>query len=214
MSMTVRFIFILICLCNALLAAASVSANDILDLSNENELLESELALAQKAQVYFIFNLKDKKIYIKTRGASMRELSIDQVKGWNLPTSVKPHPLLKKSSLFKPRREDIKPQEKETAITDKFEIDALELDDMPSRFNLILDDGVVITVRPRPGGILSYLETRGSSLGWYISRPLLTLWGFLGKRPHSSLYISMEKTDAQSLYWSFYEGSQCIIYKP
>jgi len=212
--MTVRFIFILICLCNALFAAASVSANDILDLSNENELLESELALAQKAQLYFIFNLKDKKIYMKTRGASMRELPIDQVKRWNLPTSVKPHPLLKKSSLFKPRREDIKPQEKEAGSSDKFEIDALELDDMPSRFNLIRDDGVVITVRPMPRGVLSYLENMGFSLFWHISRPLLTVRDFLGKKPQSYLYLSMEKTDAQSLYWSFYEGSQCIIYNP
>lgn len=212
--MTVRFVFILICLCNALFAAASVSADDILDLSNENELLESELTLAQKAHVYFIFNLKDKNIYMKTRGASMREMPIDQVKGWNLPASVKPHPLFKKSSLFKPRREDIKPQEKETAITDKFEIDALELDDMPSRFKLILDGYVTITVRPTPRGALPYLENMGDSLLWHISRPLLTLWGFLGKRPHSSLFLSMEKTDAQSLYWSFYEGSQCIIFNP
>lgn len=214
MRMTVRFVIILICLCNALFAAARVSADDILDLRHENELLESELALARKAQVYFIFNLKDKNIYLKTRGASMRELPINQVRGWNLPASVKPHPLVKKSSKFKPRREEIYPGGKETATTDTFEIDALELADMPSRYNLILDDNVVITVQPKPGGILSYLENSGYSLGWYISRPLLTLWGALAKRPHSYLYISMEKTDAQSLYWSFYEGSQCIIYNP
>ena len=214
MSMTVRFIFILICLCNALFAAANVSANDILDLSIENELLESELALAQKAKVYFIFNLKDKKVYIRARGATLKELPIVKVKAWNLRIPAKPQALLKRSTLFKPRREDIKPQEKETAPSDKFEIDALELDDMPSRFNLILDGGVEITVRPTPRGVLSYLENIGYSLFWHISRPLLTVWSFLGKQPYSSLYISMGKTDAQSLYWSFYEGSQCIIYTP
>lgn len=214
MSITVRFIFILIYICNALFAAANVSANDILDLTIENELLESELALARKAKVYFIFNLKDKKVYMKTRGVTLRELSIVKVKAWNLRIPAKPQVLLKRSTLFKPRREDIKPQEKETGSSDKFEIDALELDDMPSRFNLVLDNGVVITVRPTPRGVLSHLENMGNSLFWHLSRPLLTVWGFLGKKPYSSLYLSMEKTDAQSLYWSFSEGSQCIIYNP
>ena len=212
--MTVRFVFILICLCNALFAAANVSADDIHDLSIENELLESELALAQKAKVYFIFNLKDKKVYIRARGATLKELPIVKVKAWNLYIPAKPQALLKRSTLFKPRREDIKPQEKETGSSDKFEIDALELDDMPSRFNLILDDYVTITVRPTSHGVLSYLGNMGYSLLWHISRPLITLWGFLGKKPYSSIYISMEKMDAQSLYWSFYEGSQCIIYNP
>lgn len=194
--------------------ATAVAADEIQDLRYENEVLESELALAQKAQVYFIFNLKDKKIYLKTRGATKKELPIDQIKGWNLPLSARPHPLLKKSSLFRPRREEIDPKQKETAATDKFEIDALELDDMPSRFNLILDDGLVVTIRSKPVGILSYLESGASSLGLYVSRPLFTLWGHLSKRPYSSLYVSMDKIDAQSLYWSFYEGSQSIIYNP
>lgn len=212
--MTVRFIFILICFCNALFAAANVSANEILDLSIENELLESELALARKAKVYFIFNLKDKKVHVRARGATLKELPIVKVKAWNLRIPPLPRALLKRSTMFKPRREDIKPQEKETGSSGKFEIDALELDDMPSRFNLILDGGVGITVRPTPRGVLSYIENTGYSLFWHVSRPLLTVWGSLGKKPYSSLYISMEKTDAQSLYWSFYEGSQCIIYNP
>ncbi|MBM2838126.1 MAG: hypothetical protein HW415_751 [Deltaproteobacteria bacterium] len=214
MTTIVRFTFILLYLCVALFDATNVSANDILDLSIENELLESELALSQKAKVYFIFNLKDKKVSMRTRGATLKELPIVKVKAWNLRIPVKPQALLKRSTLFEPRREDIKPQEKETGSSDKFEIDALELDDMPSRFNLILADGVVITVRPTPRGVLSYLENMGYSLFWHISRPLLTAWDFLGKKPYSSIYISMEKMDAQSLYWSFYEGSQCIIYNP
>lgn len=209
-----RFTFILLCLCVALSAASNVSADELLDLRTENRFLQSELPLAQKANVYFIFNLKDKKVYMKTRGVTLRELSIVKVKAWNLRIPVKPQVLLKRSTLFKPRREDIKPQEKETGSSDKFEIDALELDDMPSRFNLVLDNGVVITVRPTPRGVLSHLENMGNSLFWHLSRPLLTVWGFLGKKPYSSLYLSMEKTDAQSLYWSFSEGSQCIIYNP
>ena len=209
-----KLVLILSFLSIAISTATAVAADEIQDLRYENEVLESELALAQKAQVYFIFNLKDKKIYLKARGANRRELPIDQIKGWNLPLSAKPHPLLKKSSLFKPRREEIDPKQKETAATDKFEIDALELDDMPSRYNLILDGGLVVTVRPKPAGILSYLESGASSLGLYLSRPLFTLWGLLTKKPYSSLYISMDKIDAQSLYWSFYEGSQCITYNP
>ena len=209
-----RFTFILLCLCVALSAASNVSADELLDLRTENRFLQSELPLAQKANVYFIFNLKDKKVYMKTRGVTLRELPIVKVKAWNIRIPAKSQALLKRSTLFKPRREDIKPQEKETGSSDKFEIDALELDDMPSRFNLVLDNGVVITVRPTPRGVLSHLENMGNSLFWHLSRPLLTVWGFLGKKSYSSLYLSMEKTDAQSLYWSFSEGSQCIIYNP
>lgn len=209
-----KLVLILSFLSIAISTATAVAADEIQDLRYENEVLESELALARKAQVYFIFNLKDKKIYLKTRGATRRELPIDQVKGWNLPLSARPHPLLKKISFFKPRREEIGPKQKETTADDKFEIDALELDDMPSRYDLVLDDGLVVTVRPKPAGILSHLESGASSIGLYLSRPLFTLWGLITKRPYSSLYISMDKIDAQSLYWSFSEGSQCIAYNP
>lgn len=205
---------ILFYFCIFLFTAPFASADELRDLRIENELLESELVLAKKAMVYFIFNLKEKKVYLKTRGATRQEMPIERAKVWNLNATPKTQALLNRSSLFKPKRDQINPNENEDDSSGTFEINALELEDMPSRFKLVLEDGLVIKVRPASRGIMSYPERFWSSLTWHISSPLFTVWQSLGKSPYSSLIIYLDKKDAKSLYWSFHEGTRCIIYNP
>lgn len=213
MKTTHALVSILFCFCIYLVASPNASADEVRDLKVENELLESELVLAQKAELYFIFNMKDKKVYLKTRGAARKEMPIERAKAWNLNAASKPQALLKKSALFKPKRDEIDPKEN-ASDSPKIEIDALELEDMPSRFKLVLENGLVIKVRPTSSGLMSYPEKLWSWLTWHISSPLLTVWHSFGKTPYSSLIIYIDKKDAQSLYWSFYEGTRCIIFNP
>lgn len=181
-------------------------------LLRENQLLESEFKLATKPDIYFIFNLKDNKIYIKAAGTLLREMQIKGVKKWGDHAPGQQLLLLKKSTFIKPGREKIKPGE--TKAEDDFSIEALELRDMPARYMLSMDKGVSIFVRPETEGIFSGLLNLFYSAKRFISRPALSLWNALLKRPFAAIDIILDKKDAQALYWSFYEGNGAIVYSP
>lgn len=181
------------------------------ELRENNRLLESELKLAKKPQLYFIFNLKEKKIYFKCRGITLKELKIEKVKLWGQYPDLKDYALLKKTTLFKPKRKEINPEDKEE---ENFELDALELDDMPANFSMVLFEGIDISVRQKPEGFFSGLRSAYSYTTWHITRPLITTWYAVQGKPFTSIYITLSKKDAQSLYWSFYEGLAGIIYYP
>lgn len=181
------------------------------EIRENNRLLESELKLAKKPQLYFIFNLKEKKIYFKCRGITLRELEIEKVNLWGQSPDLKARVLLKRSTLFKPERKEINPKDKEE---EEFELEALELDDMPANFSMVLDEGINISVRQKPEGFFSELRSIYSYTMWHITSPLITVWNAVQKKPFTSIYITLSKKDAQSLYWSFYEGLAGIIYHP
>ncbi|OGW23973.1 MAG: hypothetical protein A2X59_13495 [Nitrospirae bacterium GWC2_42_7] len=181
-------------------------------LFRENQLLESEFKLASKPDVYFIFNLKENIVHIKAAGISLREMQIKRVKQWGDNPPGQQLLLLKKSTFIKPGRDKIKPGE--TKEADDFSIDALELRDMPARYTLYMDKGVSIFVRPETEGIFSGIFNLFYSAKRFISRPALTLWNTLLRKPFTAIDIVLDKKDAQALYWSFYEGTGAIVYSP
>ncbi|MEK6528653.1 MAG: hypothetical protein AAB089_08275 [Nitrospirota bacterium] len=185
------------------------------EIRENNRLLESELKLAKNPQLYFIFNLKEKKIYFKCRGVTLRELEIEKVNLWGPYPDLKYYALLKRSTLFKPERKEINPKDNEKDKEEEnFELEALELDDMPANFSMVLDKGINISVRQKPEGFFSELRSIYSNTMWHITRPLITAWNAVQGKPFTSVYITLSKKDAQSLYWSFYEGLVSIIYYP
>lgn len=185
------------------------------ELRENNRLLESELKLAKKPQLYFIFNLKEKKIYFKCRGVTLRELEIKKVNLWGPYPGLKDYVLLKRSTLFKPERKEINPKNNEKDKQEaNFELEALELGDMPANFSMVLYEGINISVRQKPEGFFSGLRSIYSNTMWHITRPLITIWNAVQGKPFTSVYITLSKKDAQSLYWSFYEGLAGIIYYP
>lgn len=190
-------------------------SQDLLSLEEETKLLESELKLAKTPQLYFVFDLKRHGILIKSKGVILKELKIDTVRFWGPFIKPKSYTLVKKSSLLKPKREEIKPkkpEEEEDAGT--FDVKALELSDMPSGYRLTLDEGIIITIRPLAEGLFSTIFNTVSYASWYLSRPFLTLWNYLSGKPFTAIYLILQKEDARSLYWSFAEGAKSIIYNP
>ncbi len=189
-------------------------------LENETHLLESELELAKKPQIYFIFDLKKGKIFLKSRGLVLKEMKIEGAKFWGRPVDIKPRALLQKGSLFKPKRVTIDPnknKEKETTTTTStgsFEIEALELKDMPTSYRLIFQEGIFVSIRPKAAGFFSRLYSAGHYLNWYISRPLLTLWNSIKNKPFTAIYLTVNEQDARVIYWSLTENSESIIYYP
>ncbi|MCG6537146.1 MAG: hypothetical protein L7F78_21160 [Syntrophales bacterium LBB04] len=176
----------------------------------ENRLLEEELALARKPDIYFVFNLQEKMAYIKSRGIPLRELPINDFHCWGRPVSGSGHRLMEKNTFFKPDRETIKPGESKDK--DNFKSEALELADMPSRYTLVLDGGINISIRTPIEGIISGIGNIFYTSGRFILRPIFMLWYALRGKPYTVIDLILDKNDARAVYWSFSEGSVAIIY--
>lgn len=185
------------------------SAADINSLISENRLLESELQLAGKPDIYFIFNLEAGKIYFKTRGFFLKELPAEDTRLWGRLIEPKPLKLIKKSSFAKPGRNRIKPGKNDENSNSG--IEALEVEDMPARYRLALEDGVSLYIMSKPKGFLRYIFYLFSTAGLHISRPVFVLWNTLRGRSFTEVDIHLSERNAKILYWSFPEGSKCII---
>jgi hypothetical protein len=207
-------------------AAPAADEVPLAALESANWLLKAELELAKSAQVYFDFDLAEKKVRFKSSGIAVAELPVSQLRIWGPSTGDKLRTLTGKESLVRPERESIlipgqegeKPGEakKEEGSKEekKFDLQALELSDMPRTFRLRLDDATVITVRPAPQGTLEWLLAKGLALYWHLSRPLISDWHFLHRKPYTEILLIMPAKDAQLLYWSFAEGTRCLIRWP
>lgn len=185
--------------------------------SGKEDILQAELELAKKPQIYFMLNIKDKKIYFKARGIILKEIPVHNIKFWGNMSDIQSYALTKKSSFSTPARDKINPYEEEAEKEEKkdekekFQLKALELSDMPASYTLWLDGNVFVSVKPRGQGMAT-LYSVAHSLSWYVSRPLYTVWNALKKKPYTALQLRLKKEDAQAFYWSFIEGGKIIIY--
>lgn len=202
--------------------AGAVSQDKSL-LQNETRLLESELALAKKPNIYFIFDLQKSEVLLKSRGLVLRRMKVLDMKFWGNYSGPATRHLVRKSALFKePKRVNIDPNKNKEEETEApappssgtFDIEALELKDMPTSYLLEFEGGIHISVRPEEEGFLTTLYTVSSSVGWYITRPILTIWNTFRGKPFVSIYLTFSDEDARSIYWSLVEKSENIIYRP
>ncbi|MEK7238660.1 MAG: hypothetical protein AAB012_04115 [Nitrospirota bacterium] len=211
------FLCFLLALFSAIAISTEAMSKNAAVLEDKTLLLESELELAKKPQIYFIFNLKNGEIFLKSRGVMLKKMKIEDTKFWGRHLDTKPRTLLKKSTLFEPKREKIEPQksrEEETTDTSSFEVKALELKDMPTSYRLVFHESIFISIRPKATGIISKLYNTGRYISWYLSRPLLTVWNSIRNKPFTAIYLTVNEEDAQSIYWSLTENSKSIIYHP
>ena len=178
----------------------------------ENRLLEEELTLTRKPDIYLVFNLNEKMAYIKAGGIHLRELQMNDVHCWGSPVSGIVYHLSEKSSFFKPGREMITPGESKEK--DNFKIEALELADMPSRYTLVFDGGMKIWIRPSTEGIASGIGNIFYASMRFFIRPISMLWYTLRGKPYTAIDMVLDKNDARSIYWSLSDGSGAIIYSP
>jgi hypothetical protein len=198
-----------------LFASTEVSSGPEADrLLEENSLLKAEVQLAKLPKIYVIFDLAAKNIAIKARGILLKELPVESYSRWGTPVPPRSLRLLSKTALVKPERKEIIPKAEGTEDTEDIsEPVALQLEDMPLRYELILDQGIQISVKPRSTGVISTLFNLVASLKSYLmTRPLRTLWNALRGKSFTEIVLVMDENDARSLYWSFQEGFQCIIW--
>lgn len=196
----------------------SQSAKELKD----EALLKSELMLAKKPIIYFIFNLKDRVVLLKSRGIVLKQMKVENVEFWGDPVDATPLLMIKKSALFEPERIKIDPNKNKEEEADTttpanpgaFDVEALELKDMPTSYRMEFSNGIFIAVRPKKAGLISGIYNTVRYLGWYITRPILTVWNTSRSRTFTSIYLTVSDEDARSIYWSLVEKSENIIYHP
>lgn len=203
-----RLIFFLI----ALIPGAAFAGDDKEIYIRESQLLEEELKLSRKPDIYFVFNLKEKMVYIKSRGILLKELQIKDFNFWGSPVSGSAYRVREKSTFIEPEREMIKPGE--IKKNEKYKVDAFEVTDMPSRYTVVLDGGIAIYIKPLTEGIFSGISNFSYSSVRFLTRPIIILWNVLKGKPYTAIDIVLDKNDAMAFYWTLSENSNAILNTP
>jgi hypothetical protein len=176
--------------------------------------LEEEYVLAKNPGFYFLINLKAKRIELKSKGILLRAWEPQKIRFWGSPAPFRALTLKRKTALNLPQRRVIKPGEEETAPKPQakpgeFELEALEVKDMPRFFSLELENGTTISVVSKEKG----LKKLWSSLKWHIGMPLKTLRLRQKKRIVSLIQIGFDDSkEGQALYWALTEGIKGLIW--
>ena len=176
-------------------------------------IVEAEFALAKAPDFYFMMNLGSRTIDLKARGFVLRQWSPSRVRFWGTPVAFQAIALARKTALTLPQRRVIKPGEPETVSTKpgQFELEALEVKDMPPSYTLELEDGTRISVVRKVKGFPAFWK----DLKWYVGLPLKTLK--LGRHGKTMTIIEMSFDDpkeGQSMYWALTEGLKGLIWLP
>ncbi len=173
-----------------------------------------EYELAKEPHFYFVLDAPSKNLELRVRGMVLRTWKLEMVRFWGKPAFAKTVRLVRKSALKPPQRNVIKPGETATAPKNPkeaatFELDALELKDMPRSFSLEFDNGLHVSVKTKESGMRGIKE----EIYWYGSLPLRNMLGARKGKTTSELEIRFkDEKDAQAIYWIFFEGIKGLVY--
>jgi hypothetical protein len=195
-----------------------------------NKFLTTMLSLAQKSDHYFVFDITEKKIFLMNRGIVLREWSADQAWFTGDPVPVQIYSLVRKNIQFSQLRHNVDVDDNrindnvsnagdnktaEDKRSDKFELEALELGDMPSSYILFLNGEISIKIRTQPEGFWSTLKKAAYFFVWHAYYPIRSIWSSLKKDTFTAIDISFkDKKEAQALFWAVADKADCIMLFP
>ena len=152
------------------------------------------------------------------------------VRFWAGPGCAGTVELVRKSTLKAPERIVIKPGDEEKAqpaqvpaakpeaasaaplSSVEFDLEALELKDMPKRFSLDFDNGLHVTVKTKNAGSRGVVGSMWDAWRWEVRLPLRNLFGSREGKGLSELELTFDNDkDAQSIYWHFFDGIKGIV---
>jgi hypothetical protein len=217
----------------AIIAAAGLagllgaSGADNTKVAKKQEALNAEYSLAKDANFYFVLDVLGRKLELKVRGMVLRTWPLQSMRFWGQPDFSGSVELARKTALKAPERIIIKPGETEApapAAAPKpaatgaaptaadFDLEALELRDMPKRFRLGFNNGLNVTIKTKEAGTRSLGGTLRDAWRWYLDIPLRNLFDAKDGQGLSELELVFEDgKDAQSIYWHFFDGIKGII---
>jgi len=197
-------------------------------LAKKQASLNAEYGLAKDAKFYFVFDVLGRKLELRARGMVLKTWPIREMRFWGRPEFAGTVELVKKTALKAPERIVIKPGETEeivkpataarpaapgsAAAAADYDLEAIELKDMPKRFGLDLDNGLHITVKAKTGEAPGFGVRMKEAWRWYIGLPLQDLVGQGGEHELAELELILEnELDAQSVYWHLFDGIKGLI---
>ncbi|MGZ5486923.1 MAG: hypothetical protein ACXWF4_00210 [Candidatus Aminicenantales bacterium] len=192
-------------------------------LAKKQDSLTAEYGLAKEAKFYFVFDVLGRKIELRVRGMVLKTWPIAAMRFWGQPDFSGSVEMVKKTTLKSPERIVIKPGETEAPIVKPaaagaasasadYDLETLELRDMPKRFGLDLDNGLHVTVTAKTGTSMGFGARMKEAWRWYVRMPLMNLFGPRKDKGLSELeLIIADEKDAQSIYWHLFDGIKGII---
>lgn len=214
-----------------LLWVPGAAADELAELAQTNRLLQAEYELAKSQKLYFIFDLQASQILYRVSGVTVATLPILSLRSWGRPADGIAYTLSKRTARKEPEREQIvipdgkeeeapkppptppKPGEAPKAP----ELQALEIDDMPTEYTLQLDDGTLLSVRstlPEKAGIKEKLRYYYDKYSWFVTRPLISISHHRQGTAYNEMRLTLPEREARMLYWSFQEGGRCLVHWP
>lgn len=192
-------------------------------LAKKQDSLTAEYGLAKEAKFYFVFDVLGRKIDLRVRGMVLKTWPIEAMRFWGQPDFSGSVEMVKKTTLKSPERIVLKPGETEAPIVKPaaagaasasadYDLETLELRDMPKRFGLDLDNGLHVTVTAKTGNSMGFGTRMKEAWRWYVRMPLMNLFGPKKDKGLSELeLIIADEKDAQSIYWHLFDGIKGII---
>lgn len=216
----------------ALVAIVRGAAVDRAALAKSQAALTTEYGLAKDPNFYFVLDVLGRKLELRVRGMVLKSWPLQGMRFWGDPDFAGTAELVRKTTLKAPERIVIKPgdtAEPEPAPASapakppakgaaapanpaEFDLEALELKDMPKRFSLDFDSGLRITVKAGAGGSRGLGGSLKDAWHWYLDLPLRNLFGSREGKKISELELTFEKDqEAQAIYWHFFDGIKGIV---
>lgn len=219
-----KFVAIAVLAAVGLSASGAAAGPDRTALGKKQSSLVSEYSLAKDSNFYFVFDVLGRKIELRVRGMVLRTWPLQAMRFWGRPDLAGSVTLVRKTTLKAPERIVIKPGEEEeavpapaapaaaTATAADFDVEALELRDMPKRFSFDFDNGLHVTIKAKNADGRGIAGTLTDAWRWYVDLPLRNLFGSREGKAISELELTFdEEKDAQSIYWHFFDGIKGII---
>lgn len=196
-----------------------VGGNELTALQTENYWLNVELQLAKGGKMYIVLDLSAGAVSFKAGGIEIKRLPIERSRIHDVSTAPLLRKLTTKIAPNQPKRpqvvivteEEVKAAPAPAAGTDG--LVALEIDDMPEMYQLVLDDGLLLTVKAPPSGDIKvkasryWQDTVDTVKFWYLAM----LRKVRGEKGEPLIAMNLSGPDARQFYWSFDEGMPCLL---
>jgi hypothetical protein len=197
-----------------LLAASPVltgQAPDKEKIVRTQQELTAESDLAKEPHFYFVLDVRGKNLELRVKGMALRSWKLQSMRFWGKPVFSKTVQLVRKTTLKPPQRNVIKPGDTAPTPKDpsKFQLEALELKDMPKTFSLEFDNGLYVSIKTAGKGLAAFRD----EVHWYGWLPVKSYFEARNGKTTSELEMRFDKeSDAQAIYWIFFEGIKGLVY--
>lgn len=176
---------------------------------------QTELDLAKKGSVYAVLDLSSQRLTLKIKGLALKEFHLGEVSSGKENAPSGSHRLIKKHPPTPTIEKEIPPagtSEPPVSPLLATETVFVSVEDMPSRYRLYFEDGLMISILPalqecdcgRIEKGLRLIKEAAINLSWETGRLVVD-------RRFPDLWLRLSEEEAQALFWSLAEGSWLLI---